>query len=161
MTNPVHSPTAAVCQPQFPPSPLVPLGWMLHPLGILFLLGTTVSSLSRGWWEAPKLTMFCYRVGKAGHLRVSSPKSRAWSKDSGTGNLFRRCSRNLEWKNEGARQEKKRRKFKDVLSRSHFTAAIAYGPRRLLQNKRKPQGRHQTRDEVSLSSPEPSTKGRQ
>lgn len=47
-----------------------PLGWvLLHPLGtLLFLLGTTASSLSQGWWEATKLTMFCWTVRIAGHL---------------------------------------------------------------------------------------------
>lgn len=47
-----------------------PLGWvLLHPLGtLLFLPGTTVSSLSQGWWEATKLTVFCWTVRIAGHL---------------------------------------------------------------------------------------------
>ena len=115
------SPQSCRCQPQFPPSPSPPdphLGWVL-----LYPLGTTVSCFSQGWWEAAKLTMFYWTVGIAGHLRGGSPRSRAWGKDLGAGDLFGRCSRNIEWKNERVRQKRKKRKSEDELFRSPTWAA--------------------------------------
>lgn len=71
------------------------------------------------------MTVFCWRMGKTSYLRVGFSKSRIWGKDLGADGLDGNWCRNPEWINERC---KKKKKYKDVLSRSQKRAQFNQDP---------------------------------